>query len=247
MTVDSMQFRSIPAGRFWMGSGEEDAQAYHEEKPRHEVDLRYEYRIGLYPVTVAQFREYVEETGAEHDRESLRASGNTPVVGVSWYEAVAFCDWLTHRWHDKGRLEPGWRVTLPSEAEWEKAARGVDGRIYPWGPDFDADRANTDEAGVGTVSAVGCFPSGVSQYGCEELSGNVLEWTRSAFKPYPYSPSDGREDMEASAKILRVLRGCSFFDDSRYARCAYRDGYEPVRRDLALGYRVVLSPFSSEL
>jgi formylglycine-generating enzyme required for sulfatase activity/energy-coupling factor transporter ATP-binding protein EcfA2 len=246
MTVDGMELQNVPPGRFWMGEGES----------RHEVDLLYEFRMARYPVTVAQFREYVKATGAEIGYpDSLRAPANTPVVGMSWYEAVAFCEWLTARLQDKGLLEAGWAVRLPSEAEWEKAARGVDGRAYPWGEEFDPERANTDESGVGRVSAVGCFPGGESVYGCAEMSGNVLEWTGSLWGEeygraqfgYPYVPSDGRENMEAPAQLLRVLRGGSCFYDSRHARCAIRDGDEPVNRGVGIGFRVLLLPFSSGL
>jgi len=248
MTVDGMEFRSVPAGPFWMGSGEEDPTAYDWEKPRHKVNLGYEYRIGRFPATVAQFREYVEATGITvGDEDSLRGHANSPVVWVSWYEAMSFCRWLTERWSGTELLPPGWCARLPTEAEWEKAARGCEGRLYPWEGDFDLDRANCRESGVGDTSAVGCFPGGASPYGCEEMSGNVWEWTLSAYARYPYDPSDGREDIEASTKDLRVLRGGSYFRNSRFVRCASRHGLVPASRSSNVGFRVVLSPFSSGL
>jgi formylglycine-generating enzyme required for sulfatase activity len=248
MTVDGMEFCPVPAGRFWMGSREEDQEAYRDEKPGHELDLRSEYRLGRYPVTVAQFREYVEASGAEvGDPYSLRGQANSPVVRVSWHDAVAFCEWLTVRLRDRGLLEEGWCARLPSEAEWEKAARGTAGHQYPWGEDFDPEKANTGETRLGSVSAVGCFPGGASVHGCEDLSGNVWEWTRSVKDSYPYDPSDGREDMKASAQVLRVLRGGSYIDNSRFARCASRNGSVPGGRLIDIGFRVSLSPFSSGL
>jgi formylglycine-generating enzyme required for sulfatase activity len=256
MTVDGMEFRIVAAGRFWMGSGEEDSVAYDDEKPRHEVDLPYEYRMARYPVTVAQFREYVEATGVEPGEPgSLRGPANRPVVEVSWFEAVAFCEWLTGRLREKGCLKEGWAARLPSEAEWEKAARGTEGRIYPWGPEFDPERANTHESGIGGVSTVGCFPNGASVYGCEEMSGNVLEWTRSLWGEdsplfsYPYEPLDGRENLKAPARVVRILRGGLYCWASRFAQCAVRLRPGPYFRlgKVAVGFRVLLSPSSSGL
>jgi formylglycine-generating enzyme required for sulfatase activity len=248
MTVDGMEFRPVAAGPFLMGSDDSDPEALDNEKPRYLCDLPYEYRIGRYPVTVAQFQEYVQSSGLEPEYpEALEGVSNEPVVLVSWNEALAFCRWLTGKWRQEGRLEPGWGVTLPSEAEWEKAARGTDGKIYPWGNELDPQKANFDETGISRVSAVGCFPGGKSPAGCEEMSGNVWEWTRSSWEKYPYVRDDGRENIEAPPQVPRVLRGGSFGYYSRYVRCSVRDGYGPLLRLRVIGFRVVLLPFSSDL
>jgi len=192
----------IPAGPFLMGSQKDhDPDAYDNELPQHEVQLP-RYFIGCYPVTVAQFRAFVEGAGSRPEN-SRRLGGiaNHPVVTVSWYEALEYCDWLTERlraW--PGTPEPlgtllrneGWQVGLPSEAEWEKAARGTDGRIYPWAKELDPHQANYEDTGINTCSAVGCFPGGASPYGVEDLSGNVSEWTRGLSGNYPY-PTDQPE------------------------------------------------------
>jgi formylglycine-generating enzyme required for sulfatase activity/energy-coupling factor transporter ATP-binding protein EcfA2 len=236
MTVDGMEFCPVPAGPFQMGSETEEFSIA-PETPLRKVDLPYDYRMARYPVTVAQFREYVEESGNEpSDPDSLRGLANAPVNLVSWHEAQAFCAWLTEWWRASGRIEPGCSVALPSEAEWEKAARGTDGRVYPWGETFDPELANTRESGVRGVSTVGCFPGDASPYGCDEMSGNVWEWTR-----------DSSEDSGASEESPRVLRGGADYLDASYVRCAVRRRYDPTSRNWNIGFRVVLLPFSSDL
>jgi formylglycine-generating enzyme required for sulfatase activity len=253
-SVDAMEFCHVPAGPFWMGSEEDDA--YEDEKPRHRCDIPYAFRMARYPVTVAQFQEYVRESGNPLDDPArFRGQANAPVGRVSWDEALAFCVWLTGRWRVSGLLEPGWEVCLPSEAEWEKAAGGAAGKVFPWGEKFDANRANTVEGKLDNVSAVGCFPGGESSYGCEEMSGNVWEWTRSqwardAEKPafgYPYDASDGREALVAPGDSLRVLRGGSYILYSRDCRCACRHWIDPAGRVRLLGFRVAAAPFTSGL
>ena len=195
---------------------------------------------------------------------------NRPVVDVTWYEAAAYCRWLTEMWRG-ARLLPGdWEVRLPSEAEWEKAARGgreipaslFVGRIsqkidvelkigtlkknfrskaiYPWGDEPDTNLANYDETGIGTTSAVGCFPAGISPYGCLDMAGNVWEWTRSISKEYPYDPKDGREDLKAGDDVPRVRRGGAFIGSEWLMRCACRWDL-PMFRSRSFGFRVVLS------
>lgn len=249
MTVDGMELCNVSAGSFLMGS--DDAGS--DEKPRHLCQLSYEYRIGRYPVTVAQFREYVQASGQEPEApDSLKGADNEPVIWVSWHEALAFCRWLTEKWRQEEKLEAGWQATLPSEAEWEKAARGREGAIYPWGNEADPEKANYDETGIGRVSAIGCFPGGKSSAGCEEMSGNAWEWTRSLWGEgwgspryrYPYAPEDGREDIEASSEMLRVLRGGSCFNNSRNVRCAVRYGDSSDARNVGVGFRVVLLAYA---
>jgi formylglycine-generating enzyme required for sulfatase activity len=253
-------FVEIAAGSFLMGSLPKDQDALGGEKPQHPVTLPT-YYMARYPVTVAQFRTFMDASGYQPQAEaSLGGLPNHPVVNVTWYDALKYCDWPTEclqGW--EGTPEPlstllrqeGWRISLPSEAEWEKAVRGTDGRIYPWGDEPDPERANYGETGIQARSAVGCFPSGASPYGVEEVSGNVWEWTRSLWgtsfsRPdfkYPYVPGDGRENPDASQETLRVLRGGAFdLDLLRLVRCASRDWYYPRYRFGNNGFRVGVLP-----
>ena len=252
---EMLGFIHIPAGPFQMGTPEEAIPAlmkqysggrkrYEAEVPRHVVNLP-EFYIARWPVTLAQFRVFVDDKNYEAQGSWRHLSGadNEPVVAVTWHDAIAYCHWLGGCLKGSS-LEPlaellrggQWRLTLPSEAEWEKAARGDRGGEFPWGDEADPDCANFDKTGIGTTSAVGCFPDGASSFGVEELNGNVWEWTRSLWGadwykplPYPYQPGKEREDLAAGDKVLRVLRGGSFDSEADYARCAARSGARPAQ------------------
>lgn len=246
-------FVEIPAGPFLMGSNDDIDSFWLDAKPQHTVTLPT-YYIGRYPVTVAQFRSFVEVSGYEPvNGNCLEGTLNHPVVRVTWYDALAYCDWLTTRlreWPETPEplaallRQPGGRVTLPSEAGWEKAACGTDGRVYPWGNESDPDRANYDDTGIGMTSAVGCFPRGASPYGVEDLSGNAWEWTRSKQGEYPYPQQKTararRESRQSRGDDPRVLRGGAFWHDRQGVRCAYRSGPAARSLDLNTGLRVVL-------
>ncbi|MCK6561171.1 SUMF1/EgtB/PvdO family nonheme iron enzyme [candidate division KSB1 bacterium] len=274
MTLDHLEFCLVPAGDFWMGHKDEGEEA----APHLNKQLSSDYWISRFPITVAQFQLFVNAT--EHKLGNpgcLKDPANRPVRWVSWYEAMEFCDWLTQHWRKQGLLPKQWRVQLPSEAEWEKAARGglkvpkpplvrpvrelaattlkltaneEPQRRFPWGENADANRANYVDTKINDPSAVGCFPGGKSLCGCEEMAGNVWEWTRSLwgkdfmtpeFK-YPYDPADGRENINAPSEILRVLRGGAFSGPQGYVRCACRNRTNPDHRNFNFGFRVVVSP-----
>jgi formylglycine-generating enzyme required for sulfatase activity len=248
-------FVEIPAGPFIMGSDKgEDPDAQEGEMYQHRVDLQPLF-MARYPVTVAQFRTFVENSGyLPKDPDSLRGIENHPVVWVSWHEAMDYCRWLTDRLREwEGTPEPlatllrekKWRICLPSEAEWEKASRGENGRIYPWNGRPEPDRANYNRTGIGEPSPVGCFPRGKSPFDCFDMAGNVWEWTRSLKKEYPYNPNDGRENEETDG--ARVLRGGGFSDTADLVRCAYRDRNYPASRDPVIGFRCVCAPNTSGL
>lgn len=277
-------FVPIPEGRFWMGSDpQEDKDSYDDEQPLHEVNLAG-YALQRYPVTVDQFRFYLEASGyPDYDPDLLQDPGNHPVRWVSWHEALAYCRWLEAELKASPNTpaalkrlldEEGWTVTLPSEAQWEKAARGggmLPGlresaplrnnpnprRIYAWEEnEFDPDKANTGESRLGDTSVAGCFPRGASPYGLQDLCGNVWEWTRSLWGEdfskteyrYPYYESwREREKLDAPDGILRVQRGGSWDVSQGGARCAYRYGSLPSNRDDDYGFRVALSPSTSVL
>lgn len=274
MSVDGMQFCWVPAGPFTMGSDD----GADEEKHAHRLDIPYTYLMARYPVTVAQWNEYLQRSGdPQVDEASRQGRSNDPVLYVNLGDARRFCRWLTQRWKDC--LPVGWEVTLPSEAEWEKAARGGEqlpqapewvtadqvrsmlpgpaactlnearAREFPWGEEFDADRANCGETGLGQTSAVGAFPSGASPCGCEEMAGNVWEWTRSLWgkdfmKPefaYPYDLGEAqREDLDVPGRVLRVVRGGDFLNLADVAHCAYRFRCHTGLRIGLMGFRMVL-------
>ncbi len=262
-------FVPIPEGFFGMGSNkQDDPQAADREMPCHEVKLPL-FWMARFPVTVGQFRVFVRDRGYRPaDLGSLDGPENHPVVRVSWGDALAYSRWLEERLRELGQelqrqqgclgafgadLAAGRiRPSLPSEAEWEKAARGNDRRMYPWGGEPDPNRANFSATGLFERSAVGSFHGGASPFGCEEMCGNVWEWTRSLagviprpWSPYPYLDADAREDLDAKATAPRVLRGGAFLDNAKRVRCAFRSRNVPNTWSDSIGFRVALSSWAA--
>ncbi|MBK8988173.1 MAG: SUMF1/EgtB/PvdO family nonheme iron enzyme [Chloroflexi bacterium] len=300
MDVDAMQFCYVPPGPFWMGSDE----GRDNEKPQHWVEMPHPYWLSRFPVTNAQYTQFIKEDGYMTERywKEAKALGvwrrgkvkgllknemrnqpveanhpfdlpNHPVVGVTWHEALAYTRWLMERWRDwLPHTSQEWGVRLPTEAEWEKGARGGvqipeqaviqpiiklrdsvvatvplqqnprNQTAYIWGNAPDDNRANSSESGIGSSSAVGCFPGGASPYGLEEMAGNVWEWTASQLKD---SENDVGKSMEVvyTSDGFRVLRGGSFIDKNGDARCSYRYGLDPLNVYWYFGFRVSISLF----
>lgn len=165
---------------------------------------------------------------------------NHPVVGITWYEAMAYCSWLNEKLRLDGKLPKNYVVRMPSEVEWENAAKGQGLRTYPWGWKWDPNKANTREGQVLRPTPVGIYSNINFPYDCLDMAGNVWEWTHSLHKPYPYIVDDGREDIED--QNYRALRGSSWIDPSRYARCSYRGRHPPDFFDYDFGFRFVIGP-----
>jgi formylglycine-generating enzyme required for sulfatase activity len=231
------------------------------EFPQHQLYLPA-YQIARVPVTVAQFSAFVQATGyrttaelsgtswcineagwfqvqgASWQRPQGReiendAKSDHPVTCVSWHDAIAFCRYA--------------QVCLPTEVEWEKAARGTDGRLFPWGNEApDAQHCNYAFE-IGDTTPVGAYPLGASPYGLLDMAGNVREWTSTLWGPYadppayayPYNPSDGRENEAATDDLCRVMHQGSFASSVKNVRCACHHGNPPTHRDCVSGFRVV--------
>jgi formylglycine-generating enzyme required for sulfatase activity len=154
-----------------------------------------------------------------------------PVVGVCWHEARAYCAWLA--------AQTGRPFRLPTEAEWEAAARGQEGRPYPYGPEFDATSSNTFESHIRRSTPIGVYPGGQTPEGLADMSGNTWDWTSSAYLPYPYRADQQRENPGLPDVRRRVARGGSWVDYRHAARCAYRNRNHPNNRNNNVGFRVV--------
>jgi len=249
------QMVRIPAGKFLMGSTKEQAaQAIKDgldkrfadwEQPQHSIELS-EYSIGKYPITNREYQAFVRDVKYKPpqgwDGDQFPAEkGSHPVVYVSWDDATVYCKWLSEK--------SGKPYRLPTEAEWEKAARGEDGRVYAWGNDLNSKKANTDEAGIGDTSDVGKFsPQGDSPYTCADMIGNVWEWCNDGFNEREYEGRAGKitKDPQGSEKsTVRVLRGGSFLNYHWLARCASRLRDDPLNSNYYFGFRVASSPIPS--
>lgn len=239
-TIKGRAYCLVPAGPFQMGT--RPGVAGEGESPQHTVRLD-SFLIGKYPVTNREYQEFVDATGhavpfrddalSRHMNWNLEARrypagrDNHPVTLVSWHDAQAYCQWLGGR--------------LPTEAEWEKAARGDDGREWPWGNAWQSDRCNAGADGIQDTTPVERYAErGQSPYGVWDMAGNVWEWTSSHPDPYPYDASDGRELMTATGR--RAHRGGAWLMPPFAVRCASRGSADPDDFGFNLGFRVVLQP-----
>jgi formylglycine-generating enzyme required for sulfatase activity len=240
---DGVAMALVPAGCFRMGSSEEEidyalelCDAYYgdcdrawfedEETPQHEVCFEEPFWIDVYEVTNEQYGSSGYWPGSAPPRET-----------VTWFEAVDHCE-------SRG-------ARLPTEAEWEYAARGPDGLVFPWGNTFDGARLNYCDSscefdwadtsvddGYGYIAPVGLYPGGASWVGAQDMSGNVWEWVSSLHEPYPYSATDGREvDGSSNGSDARGVRGGGWVSYPGLARAAYRDWVDPDHADYNLGFR----------
>ena len=225
----------LESAAFQMGSdsGRDDA------RPVHEVRLP-EFRISRYPVTNAQYAAFVRETGAaapQHwpDGEMAADTSDHPVTYVSWNDARAFCSWLTER-VDAG--EGG--AHLPTEAQWEFAARGVEGREYPWGDDRPTpEHANYQESGIEDTAQVGEHAGGATPEGVHDLAGNVRQWCLDWYERYQDAPQEDPVGPEEGDD--RTLRGGAYVDAPGTLRGSYRFNVNPDSRFGFVGFRIAWS------
>ena len=253
-STDNLGFALVEEGPFLMGSDPDRHRgALADERPQTSISLPA-FFMGRYEVTVDQYKACVDDAGSckNANPNALRGPGDRPVRFISWDEAVQYCKWLDSKlrsWSGTpvplaaalsgARGGPAWKVRLPSEAEWEKAARGTKSQIYPWGDALDAAKANYGNR-IKEPTTVGVYPEGASPYGLRDMSGNVWEWTRSRQLRYPYRPNDDREDTRPTKDARRVIRGGSFLTDDPWA--ARRNTGERSDRTDFIGFRVAIGP-----
>lgn len=225
----------IPAGSFTMGTYPTGMRKTDPEEPQRSVTLDA-YAIGIYHVTNMQYAQFVKDTEYQQPMywtDDRFNNSDHPVVGVSWYDANNFMEWLNNLTDANYRL--------PTEAEWEKAARGTDGREYPWGNVWDVDRTNTAEAGIKKLVSVGSYPEGISPFGCYNMAGNAYDWCSDWFhiETYKYSPTEN--PMGAVDGRRKVIRGGSWQPRGEYAaRCANRAAKEPANSSHNVSFRIAI-------
>ena len=228
--LDTLVYVRVPAGEFTMGSdATADKYAKNYEKPQHNVTLR-EFWIQRTEVSNAQYGACVQVgacTKPDNTRWEKAQLQNWPVTDVSWTQAISYTQWMGGR--------------LPSEAEWEKACRGTEARIYPWGNEAPTRALANSNFNEGTLTDVGSYPNGKSPYGLVDMAGNVFEWTNSKYRDYPYKTEAGREEL--TGDDTRSLRGGAFIFGDSDVRCAYRNKDTPDYRILYVGFRVASPGF----
>jgi formylglycine-generating enzyme required for sulfatase activity len=234
-----------PDGKFIMGANDQD------DNPRREVDMKYNFKMAKYFVTYQQFQTFIDSGEFDdpqwwHDfpenyqpqvmRDQNNPYLNHPRDAVSWYQAVAFSRWLDARCHEAGLIDDSVEIRLPTEQEWEYAARGTDERAYPYVGDFDATKGNTSDTGIGKTSVVGMFSEGRSPFGIMDMSGNLWEWCANNYRE--------PEIIDASNTSSKVLRGGSFTYARSGARASYRSTDDPGYDYDAYGCRLVVAPIA---
>lgn len=264
---EESKWAKVESGSFIMGSTlRRHPKTESDEMPEHSLNIPVGFHISRNLVTMSEFISFVEDTSYPWDTSNLASNQPThPATSVSWLDCVAYCDWLTQILVGSGIVSQKFIVRLPTEAEWERAARGTDGRVFPWGNKFDhrlcnsgyksaSDRKsgliallpknwvnNREDSSYLKTTPVGNFsPRGDSPTGCTDMAGNVNEWTSTLYDfPYPYTLQDGRENTASMER--RVVRGGSWERPEADLRVTYR-----MRRDSrgyrshALGFRVVI-------
>jgi toxoflavin biosynthesis protein ToxD len=246
--IDGKTMVLVPAGEFRMGTNVEqkaqlakdwgiNANALTNESPDFSLSLP-DFYIDQTPVTNAEYKKFLEVNPNypvpfvdDSHVQSFNWNKTTrsfpanrdqyPVVLVTWHDALAYCQWAGKH--------------LPTEAEWEKAARGADARLWPWGNEWDTDKANSVEQRNDDATPVGSFPTGMSPYGALDMVGNVWQWTSSLDRTYPYNANDGREDLSAAG--LRITRGGAWAFSPVVDRVSLRNHFDPESASLSVGFR----------
>lgn len=262
-SIGGIEFVRIPEGESAIGS-RGDRYAYDFEFPQHKIKFDYTYAIAKHPITNQEFAAFVQQAGFKTKAEAeggyigssrsvlanwrlpdgqatIDGKEDHPVVQINWMEAQEFCRWLSDRFGQE--LPARSTVRLPTEVEWERAARGEDGRIYPWGNEFSQDKCNI---GYATTPVSRYSPQGDSPWGVADMAGNVWEWTHTIFSyqfRYPYRPRDGRE--QTTGTTARSCRGgghVATANMERICRCACREPKSPADANSTVGFRVVIAP-----
>jgi formylglycine-generating enzyme required for sulfatase activity/Cdc6-like AAA superfamily ATPase len=248
---------------------ETESDVFYQESPRHRIYLDA-YEIARYPTTNSMFARFIEDGGYQdarwwaaaiadgywregqiRDSQNKRSkpeywddsrwnSPSQPVIGVTWYEATAYCRWLT------AMLDDGCVYRLPTEAEWERAARGESFSVYPWGDEWQEDRCNSRETDLSVTSPVGIFPKGMTEDSIEDMAGNISEWCQDWYDKKSYAKNKNVSNPFGPAQgFYRVLRGGSWYDESLQTRCAYRNRSHPAFGNNRIGFRCVRTPIQT--
>jgi len=229
---DDVEMVYVPEGEFIMGS-----ERMPDESPAHAAYMKKAFYIDKYEVTNERYEKFIKETGHRKPINWITGTypegkGKHPVVFVNWVDAFDYCKWAGKR--------------LPTEAEWEKAARGEDGRSFPWGDALDPKKANMPISKIGDTTPIGSFEAGKSPYGAYDMAGNVYEWVEDWYYLYQNSRAKGRDFQKYAGEKNKILKGGSWYDCLAYecglsAFTSNRAFFDPSIRNNSFGFRCVKS------